>query len=1076
MFANSFFALHLLYFHYEQPIAHKGVRAIEKEDNMRRSVVRRAAGGLLAALLVFGQFAYSGLSVNAEQTAVFSEDFENVTYEGNQVNDLTVETESVSWKVDTNEWAENNTTSFFNISNDTSDAAAFSITASISAEAGTYQASFRVEGADGASGLSGVLQTEDAGSSTQAVSISTAGWDAWSEKTTEELVLTEAATLKLVISGNVPAGYWGKLDDICISKTAVGGSDPAPGGNPVITEPEEDPVTPVEAGILIDRVTGMGTDFIKGVDVSSYLSEVQSSVVFRDFSGNQVDDAGFFNLLKESGVNYVRLRVWNNPYDASGNGYGGGNNDLAKAVTMGKLASNAGMHVLIDFHYSDFWADPAKQTAPKAWSEYTLEQKKTAVKQFTADSLETLLDAGVDVRMVQVGNETTGGLCGETDWSNICALMNAGSSAVREAAAAYSREIKVALHFTNPEKAGRYASIASTLDTNQVDYDVFASSYYPVWHGTISNLTTVLKQVAETYGKEVMVAETSYAYTYEDGDGHENTVLEGKAGLSMQYAVSVQGQAKEIRDVMQAVSDVGDAGIGVFYWEPAWIPVQVYDAQADNAAQVLASNQTKWAQYGSGWASVYAGEYEDDAAEWYGGSAVDNQALFDFTGTPLESLKVFRYVDTGTTCAKQVESVESPVYITVKETEAASVALPATLDVSFNDGSTGIASVSWNSSALTAAVQAGVGTYTISGTATVEDSTYPVSCVLKIEPQNLLANPGFEEGAASAWTVTGNGATIKQAGNDCRTGNYALHFWYGSEFSYKAAQTVTLEPGTYTLCAYLQGGDAGTDDVFTLFADFGDADEGTHTYSATAVLSGWCNWQNPTISSIVIVEETEVTVGVEASASAGAWGTWDDCYLYRVPAAKPSGVTEITPAATPVAAATVTTLDFNKVLQEIQTTENQNINRVVGERWVTVPAQICSRLAEHSKTLALHVGNGIALSIEGKNVTESVKDLMLRVTQPGTLPAKAAEELIRDAAVYRTFRAEATDTEGAESDVKMGIHLALGAENAGKTAKMYRYDATENRMILEGAFTIVENGQAMFAWCGNADYLVVVEN
>lgn len=1042
---------------------------------MKRSGVRRAAGGLLAALLVFSQFAYSGLSVSAEQTAVFSEDFENVTYDGNKVNDLTVETENITWTVKADEWASNNTTNFFNISNDTSDAASFSITASISAEAGTYQASFRAEGANSASGLSGVLKTTDGSASTATVSVATTGWNVWSTLTTEELVLTEAATLQLTISGTVPAGYWGKLDDLCISKITTGSSDPAVDEGDKEDDDDENPVTPVEAGILIDRVTGMGTDFIKGVDVSSYLSEVQSGVVFRDFTGNPVDDAGFFSLLKESGVNYVRLRVWNNPYDDEGNGYGGGNNDLAKAVTMGKLATNAGMHVLIDFHYSDFWADPAKQSAPKAWSGYSLEEKKAAVKQFTADSLKTLLDAGVDVGMVQVGNETTGGLCGETDWSNICALMNAGSSAVREAAAAYGREIKVALHFTNPEKAGRYATIASTLDTNQVDYDVFASSYYPVWHGTISNLTTVLKQVADTYGKEVMVAETSYAYTYEDGDGHENTVLEGKSGLSMQYTVSVQGQAKEIQDVMQAVSDVGSAGIGVFYWEPAWIPVQVYDAEADNAAQVLASNQAKWAQYGSGWASVYAGEYEDDAAEWYGGSAVDNQALFDFNGNPLESLKVFRYVDTGTTCGKQVESVESPVYITVTETEAAGTVLPATLSVSYNDSSTGTASVSWNSTALAAAIQAGAGTYTISGTATVDGSSYPVSCILKIEPTNLLANPGFEEGA-TAWTVTGDGATIKQAGSDCRTGSYALHFWYGSDFSYKAVQTVTLEPGTYTLCAYLQGGDAGTEDVFTLFADLGDAEEGTHTYSATAVLSGWCNWQNPTISTIVITEETELTVGMEATASSGAWGTWDDCYLYRVPAAKPSGVTEITPAATTTAAASLPEIDFNKVEQEIQTAEKQNINQVVGARRVTVPAKICTILAQCDKTLALHVGNGIALSLEGRNMTESAKDLMLRVTQPGTLPAKAAEELIQGAAVYRTFRAEAMCADGTESDVKMGIHLALGAENAGKTAKLYRYDVAEERMILEGAFTIVENGQAMFAWCGNADYLVVVEN
>lgn len=114
-------------------------------------------------------------------------------------------------------------------------------------------------------------------------------------------------------------------------------------------------------------------DFLEGVDVSSYLSLRNNGVKYYDYGGNELGNVEYFTFLKSCGVNYIRLRVWNDPYDSDGNGYGGGNNDLVSAITMGKWASEAGLKVLIDFHYSDFWADPAKQKAPKAWAEYSFE-------------------------------------------------------------------------------------------------------------------------------------------------------------------------------------------------------------------------------------------------------------------------------------------------------------------------------------------------------------------------------------------------------------------------------------------------------------------------------------------------------------------------------------------------------------------------------------------------------------------------------------------------------------------------------------------------------------------------------
>ena len=357
--------------------------------------------------------------------------------------------------------------------------------------------------------------------------------------------------------------------------------------------------------ISIDKVSGVSVDTIRGVDVSSIISLENSGVSFYNSNGTRQD---IFKTLSESGVNYIRVRVWNNPFNSNGNGYGGGNNDINTAIQIGQRATQYGMRLLVDFHYSDFWADPDKQKAPKAWQSYSVNQKADAIYNFTKESLQKLKDANVHVGMVQIGNETGYGFVGcktyaaegyqTVSFSDIAKMMNAGSRAVRE----IDSNILVAVHNTNPENG--YTYIAQDYYNNGVDYDVFASSYYPYWHGTLSNLTNELRNIANTYNKKVMVAETSYLYTSEDGDGHHNTVSDNS--LTPSYPVSIQGQAKHVRDVFEAVANVGDKGIGVFYWEPAWIPVGP-SSQYEN-------NKVLWERYGSGWASSYANEYDPNDA------------------------------------------------------------------------------------------------------------------------------------------------------------------------------------------------------------------------------------------------------------------------------------------------------------------------------------------------------------------------------------------------------------------------------------------------------------------------------
>lgn len=673
----------------------------------------------------------------------------------------------------------------------------------------------------------------------QSAVASTAGYNAWG-KVSVKFVLADPVD-KLAVGASVggKAAAWGYLDDVRLTRT---------GG---------DTSQPVAADIFVQKVEGLNADFIKGVDVSSVIALEKSGVVFRDDQGAPKD---LFATLKESGVNYVRVRVWNDPYDSQGRGYGGGDNDLAKAIQIGKRATDNGMKVLVDFHYSDFWADPAKQQAPKAWKTYTVEQKGEALYAYTKSSLEQLIQAGVDVGMVQVGNETNGFFVGEKDWASIASLFSQGSKAVRDV----DSSILVALHFTNPESAGRYASYASELTKYGVDYDVFASSYYPFWHGTLSNLTSVLKQVADTTGKKVMVAETSYTYTAEDGDGHGNSAPQA-SGQELDYPISVQGQAASVRNVIDAVAKVGDAGIGVFYWEPAWLPV--------GPASDRAGNQALWERDGSGWASSFAAEYDPhDAGQWFGGSAVDNQALFDFTGKPLASLNVFNYVNTGATAPLKVEGIR-PVSVTVNAGEPAT--LPTVVEAVYNDGSTGSLRVSWDQAALQAALEKGTGLYTIGGLA---EGGIPVQASLEIRKRNLLLNGSFEDNDRSMWTITyGKGSVPHTAyqnkASDAKSGSYSLHFYSPEAVNFRVRQTLEgLEPGYYDLSMSIQGGDVKEGEMKLLASNGGQERE-----AATGV-KGWAQWNEPKIADIR-VENGSLTVGASVQANAGAWGTLDDFTL-----------------------------------------------------------------------------------------------------------------------------------------------------------------------------------------------------
>lgn len=622
--------------------------------------------------------------------------------------------------------------------------------------------------------------------------------------------------------------------------------------------------------VYVRKIEGLDDDFIMGMDVSSVLALEDSRVRFYDYNGEEAD---LFQILAESGITHIRVRIWNDPYDESGHGYGGGNCDIDKAVEIGKRATKYGMKLIVDFHYSDFWADPGKQMVPKAWKGMSIEEKADALYQYTRDSLKQLKDAKVDVGMVQIGNETNGSLAGETIWLNIVHhLMANGSKAIREV---YPKAL-IAVHFANPEKADSYDFYASKLAYYDLDYDVFASSYYPYWHGTLENLSLVLSGISEKYGKKVMVMETSYAYTNEDSDFFGNTISD-ESSVAKPYPYTVQGQVNSILDVIDTIANRTSDGIGVCYWEGAWISV---------GTDSYEENLKKWEEYGSGWASSYASKYDpQDAGRYYGGSAVDNQTFFDPSGHPLESLKLFELCRKGNEIPLKADAIED-VRLQIDLND--DIILPDTVNALMNDGSRSQIEAVWEAYDSEMMRNSGPEQYVIKGTAGGLDAY----CYVSMIEYNYLRNYSFEEDVnktpvPSGWIVNDFGKSdelwCESKQTDSLSGENHFHFWSAGKNSveFSLEQDVKdLKEGSYKFSISIMGGDAGKTDVYA-YVKINDE----IIAKAPMNITVYNSWDTGMIDRFEYDGVSDLKVGIYVKCEGdgnGAWGKIDDALLNSV--------------------------------------------------------------------------------------------------------------------------------------------------------------------------------------------------
>ncbi|MFI6738608.1 arabinogalactan endo-beta-1,4-galactanase [Nonomuraea sp. NPDC050451] len=311
------------------------------------------------------------------------------------------------------------------------------------------------------------------------------------------------------------------------------------------------PATPARAATLSMR----------GADVSSLQRSLDLGAKYYNASGTAADP---LDILTGAGVNYVRLRIWNNP----ASGY----NNKAKVLAYARTVKAKGLGLMIDFHYSDTWADPGKQFKPAAWASHGIAQLQTDVYNYTYDVCNSLKAQGTTPDSVQIGNEINVGMLWNdgkvvnNDFTNLSLLLKAGYNATK----ACNSGTQVIIHTADADSLANARWFYDGIRAKGVPWDLTALSYYCMWHGSLSTLSSVINDARTRYGKPVIVAETAYPFTANNADSEPN-VIGGSAPCSG-YPATWSGQASNFTAVQNTARGAG--AIGVFYWEPTWYAIQ----------------------------------------------------------------------------------------------------------------------------------------------------------------------------------------------------------------------------------------------------------------------------------------------------------------------------------------------------------------------------------------------------------------------------------------------------------------------------------------------------------------------
>lgn len=349
----------------------------------------------------------------------------------------------------------------------------------------------------------------------------------------------------------------------------------------------------------MDNEARVGSLAIRGADIS-FTPQVEAAghAFFDDGRVRPVE-----HILADHGVNYARLRVWVDPP--------AGFSDTASLLGMAKRIKDAGMSLLLDPHYSDFWADPAKQYTPERWQGKSLPELVAAVRTYTAELITALAEQGTPADIIQIGNEVTNGMLwpigqiyrdDDENWTGFTALLGAGIEGAL-AANPTGQRLRTMVHFDRGGDSAGSRYFFDRILAAGVEFDLIGLSYYPFWHGSMAALRENLHDLAQAYDKDIVVVESSYPWTLDDGDGHGN-ILTDAAKLPDAYPPTPEGQAAFYADLRRELLDVpGGHGIGFVDWEPAWLP-------------------------GVGWKPG-------------AGNPNDNLTLFDWDGKPLPALSAF---------------------------------------------------------------------------------------------------------------------------------------------------------------------------------------------------------------------------------------------------------------------------------------------------------------------------------------------------------------------------------------------------------------------------------------------------